>query len=181
MKESAKPEALEPILSAEPSSSDIAAETPSQLTETPEEINRQREECYDLLLRKTAEFDNYRKRIDRERKEVAETASVDLVRELLSLVDDLERALGAEVSDNAVHSYRAGVELIHKQLLDVLRKRGVSQIETAGQDFDPHYHQAVAHEVSADHSEGAIIDEFRRGYVMYGRLLRPAMVRVAKA
>ncbi len=73
------------------------------------------------------------------------------------------------------------MELIHKQLLDVLAKRGVTPIETAGEDFDPHVHEAVAHEPSPDHREGQIIDELRRGYMMSGRLLRPSMVRVAKA
>lgn len=145
------------------------------------DLERERDEYRDLFLRKTAELDNYRKRIDRERAAVDQAAAADLITELLPLIDDLERALAADVDSAGAEAYRAGVELIHKQLLDVLAKRGVTPIDTEGQDFDPHLHQAVAHDASAEHREGQIIDELRRGYVMGGRLLRPSMVRVAKA
>ncbi len=141
----------------------------------------QRDEYHDLLLRKTAEFDNYRKRIDRERVERTRAAAADLLEELLPLVDDLERALRVKADDTTAAAYREGVELIHRQLLELLRKRGVTPIETTGRDFDPHVHQAVAHELSAEHREGEVIDEFRRGYMLGERLLRAAMVRVAKA
>ena len=144
-------------------------------------LARERDEYHDLLLRKTAELDNYRKRIERERAEVDQAAATDLLTELLPLIDDLERALAVDADTDAVTAYRAGVELIHKRLLGIVEKRGVTPIDTNGQEFNPHYHQAVAHEVSADHDEGQIIDELRRGYMLGGRLLRPAMVRVAKA
>ena len=97
------------------------------------------------------------------------------------MVDDLERALRVKADDTTAAAYREGVELIHRQLLELLRKRGVTPIETTGRDFDPHVHQAVAHELSAEHREGEVIDEFRRGYMLGERLLRAAMVRVAKA
>lgn len=145
------------------------------------DLARERDEYRELSLRKTAELDNFRKRIDRERAAVDQAAAADLITELLPLIDDLERALATEVDADGAEAYRAGVELIRKQLLDLLAKRGVSPIETAGQMFDPHVHQAVAHEVSEDQDEGQIIEELRRGYVMGGRLLRPSMVRVAKA
>ncbi len=77
-------------------------------------------------------------------------------------------------------AYRRGVELIHRQLVEVLRKRGVRPIEALGADFDPHYHQAVAHEPVEGHRDGEVIEEFRRGYMLGDRLLRPAMVKVAK-
>ena len=141
------------------------------------QLKKQRDDYYDRLLRKTAEFDNYRKRIDRERLQVSEAAAADLVKELLPLVDDLERALRAEGDDNAI---RKGVELIHKQLLEILRRRGVRPIEALGADFDPHYHMAVAHEHAEDKREGEVIEEFGRGYMLGDRLLRPAMVKVAK-
>ena len=151
---------------------------------SPDELRalaRERDEYRDLTLRKTAELDNYRKRIDREREAVGQRAAADLITELLPLIDDLERALAVEVDSDTAAAYRVGVELIHKQLLDLLEKRGVSPIDTVGQTFDPNFHQAVAHETSDDHSEGQIIDELRRGYVMGERLLRPSMVRVARA
>lgn len=149
-------------------------------TETASEAERQRDEYYELLLRKTAEFDNYRKRIDRERQAVSEAAASDLLAELLPLVDDLERALSAEADDKTAHAYRRGVELIHRQLLDVLSKRGVRPIEALGADFDPYYHQAVTHEPADGRRDGEVIEEFRRGYTLGDRLLRPAMVKVAK-
>jgi molecular chaperone GrpE len=144
------------------------------------ELQRQRDEYHDLLLRKTAEFDNYRKRIERERQQVTEAAAADLIAELLPLVDDLERALKSDAGDESVDAYRRGVELIHKQLLELLRKRGVRPIEAVGADFDPHYHQAVVHEHVEGRRDGEVTDEFRRGYMLGDRLLRPAMVKVAK-
>lgn len=146
----------------------------------PEEVQRQRDEYYDLLLRKTAEFDNYRKRIERERQSVTEAAAADLMIELLPLVDDLERALRAEPGSDGAETYRRGVELIHRQLVETLRKRGVRPIEALGADFDPHVHQAVTHEAVAGHRDGEVIEEFRRGYMLGDRLLRPSMVKVAK-
>jgi molecular chaperone GrpE len=143
------------------------------------ELQRQRDEYYDLLLRKTAEFDNYRKRTDRERQALSEAAGADVLKDLLPIVDDLERALKAEPGEG-VDAYRRGVELIHQHLLDLLRKRGVRPIEALGADFDPHYHQAVAHETVEGAREGEVIEEFRRGYLLGERLLRPSMVKVAK-
>ena len=145
-----------------------------------EKAEQQRDEYYDLLVRKTAEFDNFRKRTERERQTLADAAAASLITELLPLVDDLERALQVEAGDEGSSSYRRGVELIHKQILDVLRKRGVRPIDALGADFDPYYHQAVSHEPVAGRRDGEIIEEFRRGYMLGDRLLRPAMVKVAK-
>jgi molecular chaperone GrpE len=141
------------------------------------DLKKQRDDYYDRLLRKTAEFDNFRKRTERERQQLAEAAAADLIGELLPLVDDMERALRAEGNDDAI---RKGVELIHKQLMETLRKRGVRPIEALGADFDPHYHMAVSHEPANDRRDGEVIEEFRRGYMLGDRLLRPAMVKVAK-
>jgi molecular chaperone GrpE len=155
-----------------------AAELEQQETGDPAELKRQRDEYYDRLLRKTAEFDNYRKRTDRERVQLADAAAADLLQELLPLVDDLERALKADSGEGT--AIRKGVELIHKQLLDALRKRGVKPIDSLGADFDPHFHMAVAHDPAEGRREGEVIEEFRRGYMLGDRLLRPAMVKVAK-
>jgi molecular chaperone GrpE len=144
------------------------------------ELQKQRDQYYDRLLRKTAEFDNYRKRIERERVQQAEAAASDLLGELLPLVDDLERALNADAGSEGAEAYRRGVELIHRHLLELLRKRGVRPIEALGADFDPHFHQAVSHEAAEGRREGEVIEEFRRGYMLGDRLLRPAMVKVAK-
>ena len=134
----------------------------------------------DLLLRKTAELDNYRKRTERERASVAQTAAVDLITDLLPLVDDLERALAADPESSTATSYRSGVELIHRALLDLLEKRGVEPIESINTDFDPQFHEAVDMVAAEQARDGEVIDELRRGYTLRGRLLRPSMVRVAK-
>jgi molecular chaperone GrpE len=146
----------------------------------PAELQKQRDDYYDRLLRKQAEFDNYRKRTERERIQLSEAAAADLMTDLLPVVDDLERALKADVGGEATEAIRRGVELIHKQLLETLRKRGVKPIESLGADFDPHFHQAVAHEPADGRREGEVIEEFSRGYMLGDRLLRPAMVKVAK-
>ena len=148
--------------------------------EAPNEAERQRDEFKDLLLRKTAEFENYRKRTSRERAALAETAAAEIIEELLPLLDDLERALNTEPGTEGADAYRRGVELIHRQLVEILRKRGVKPIEAVGADFDPHYHQAVTYEPAEGRREGEIVDEFRRGYLLGDRLLRPSMVKVAK-
>lgn len=146
----------------------------------PVELKQQRDEYYDRLLRKTAEFDNYRRRTERERIQLSEAAAADLLQELLPVVDDLERALKADPGTEATEAIRRGVELIHKQMLETLRKRGVRPIESLGADFDPHFHMAVSHEPADGRREGEVVEEFSRGYMLGDRLLRPAMVKVAK-
>jgi molecular chaperone GrpE len=144
------------------------------------ELQRQKDDYYDLLLRKTAEFDNYRKRIERERQAFSEATAAEVMEDLLPLLDDLERALKAEPGAEGADAYRRGVELIHKGLDDLLRRRGVTPIEALGADFDPNYHQAVAHEPVEGRRDNEVIEEFRRGYRLGERLLRPSMVKVAK-
>src|SRR6185503_18645976 len=133
------------------------------------ELQRERDDYKDRWLRKGAEFDNYRKRIERERREQADQAVVDLLQELLMVVDDFDLALRVEAGEGA-KSYRKGVELIHSKLQDLLRKQGVRGIDALGADFDPNVHQAVAHEVSPEHREGEVIGELRRGYMLGDRL-----------
>jgi molecular chaperone GrpE len=146
----------------------------------PAELKQQRDEYYDRLVRKTAEFDNYRKRTDRERIQLSEAAAADLLEELLPLVYDMDRALKADPGSDGAEAIRRGVELIHKQLVETLRKRGVTPIDALGADFDPHFHMAVSHEPADGRREGEVVEEFRRGYMLGDRLLRPAMVKVAK-
>ncbi|MEZ5290445.1 MAG: nucleotide exchange factor GrpE [Vicinamibacterales bacterium] len=143
-------------------------------------LQREKDELYDRLLRKTAEFDNFKKRTERERREFADWAAAELIGEVLAVVDDFERALAVEAPPEAA-KYREGVEIIHRQLLDLVKKRGVQPIETLGADFDPAWHQAVAYDESPGARDGEIVAELRRGYRLGDRLLRPALVRVAKA
>jgi molecular chaperone GrpE len=145
-----------------------------------EVLKRERDEYFDRLLRKTAEFDNYRKRVERERRAQADHAVTDLLDELLLVVDDFDRALTVDAGQDG-NAYRKGIELIHAKLHDLLRKQGVRPFDAVGADFDPNLHQAVVHEVSPGHRDGEVIAELRRGYMIGDRLLRPAMVKVAKA
>ncbi|MCU1383678.1 MAG: grpE 2 [Acidobacteria bacterium] len=145
----------------------------------PTQMQRERDDYKDRWLRKSAEFDNYRKRIERERREQADQAVVDLLQELLLVVDDFDRAL--TVSGDEGGAYRKGVELIHAKLHDMLRKQGVQAMDVLGTDFDPNVHMAVMHEESPEHREGEVIGELQKGYMLHDRLLRPAMVKVAKA
>ena len=143
-------------------------------------LRRERDEYHDRWMRKTAEFDNYRKRIERERREQSDQAVVNVLQDVLLIVDDFHRALTVEAGGGA-DAYRKGVELIYQKLTDLLRKRGVKAFESLGADFDPNIHQAVVHESSPAHREGEVIAELQKGYMLGDRLLRPAMVKVAKA
>jgi molecular chaperone GrpE len=156
-----------------------AADAPAT-TASAEQLQRERDDYYDRLLRKTAEFDNFRKRIERERKEFTEWAAADVLGDLVAVMDDFERALAAQAPPEA-QAYKQGVELIHRALSDLVRKRGVTAIETIGTDFDPHRHQAVAYDVVDGAREGEVVEELRRGYTLGERLLRPALVKVARA
>ncbi len=142
-------------------------------------VEQERDAYRDQLLRLRAEFDNVRKRNERERLQMFGRATEEAVRDFLPIVDDLERALAADTGD-AAGSFHQGVEMIHKQMLEVLRRRGVEPIDSIGQDFDPNIHEAVAYEPAAGRREGEIIGELRRGYRLGDRLVRPAMVRVAQ-
>jgi molecular chaperone GrpE len=158
-----------------PAEADNAASPPDDALTA---LRAEKNALQDRLLRVAAEFDNYRKRIDRERREQSEAAAESILLDLLPLVDDLERALQAPAAGDAA-AYRAGVELIHRGMLDMLRRRGVTPIDTTDADFDPRIHQAVSQEPSDTHRPGQIIEEFRRGYMLGERLLRAAMVKVA--
>lgn len=144
-------------------------------------VERDRDEFRDLLLRKTAEFENYRRRIEKERRQLVEHANADLVQALLPLVDNFERALQVAPEAGAADAYRQGVELIHKQLLDVLARYGVTALDPLGAEFDPHLHEAVASEIDPARRDGEIVEVFARGYRMGDRLLRPARVKVAQS
>jgi len=161
---------------------DTSVEVPGDSAAS-DDLRQERDELHGRLLRVTAEFDNYRKRTDRERREQAEYAATDLIRDLLPVIDDLERALAAPIDPKSgnVATLRQGVELIRRQLADVLRRRGVEPIETVGQDFDPEWHEAIASDPIDGHREGEITAEVRRGYRIGSRLIRAAMVKVAKA
>ena len=130
----------------------------------------------DRLLRARAEFDNARRRAEREKSEYLQFAAMDLVKDLLPVLDDFERALQVETADR---DYAKGVELIYQRMYDTLKKLGLEPVESVGKHFDPNLHQAVERVPTDEAQDQQILGEFSRGYNFKGKLLRPAMVRVA--
>lgn len=138
-------------------------------------------EYYDRLLRLQAEFDNYRKRMQRERESDVKYAGERFVLALLPVLDNFERALAAIPAGDETQAWRQGIEMIQRQLFEVLEKEGVTVVNAEpGTLFDPHQHEAVLYEDSETYGEGQIIGELQRGYRLHDRLLRPSLVRVAR-
>jgi molecular chaperone GrpE len=158
---------------------ELSTQTPvHELEKQLESVRKEKEELYDRLLRKHADFENVRKRLEKEKKEFHQYALSDIMGELIFILDNFERAISH--SDEAGNpEYRKGVELIYRQLKDLLEKRGLRSIESEGKKFDPNFHEAVAREERNDLEEGTILEELQRGYFFQNRLLRPAMVKVS--
>jgi molecular chaperone GrpE len=141
-----------------------------------EELINEKNELQALLQRRQAEFENFKRRAERERSELLEFASTKTVKALLPILDDFERALKVEGSDK---EYVRGMELIYQRLYESLKKLGLEPISTEGATFDPHIHHAVDKVETKDYKDRTILKEYERGYNFKGRLLRPAMVQVA--
>jgi molecular chaperone GrpE len=152
-----------------------------RLREALEAKSREAEEHRDRYLRAAAEFDNARKRAAREREEYTRYANESLLREFLPVLDNFERALQAARGEPAAAAVTAGVELIQRELLRVLEKFGVTSFTSVGQPFDPERHEAIARVPAEGRPEGTVVDETARGYLLYGRVLRAAMVTVASS
>lgn len=136
------------------------------------------EELRQSMLRSQADFANYRKRIEKERFEDSKRATARVIEGLIPVIDGFEHALAAH-REAEYENYRKGFELIHKQLLDNITKLGVERIDPVGKPFDPHLHQAMDRTETTEEKDGTILEVFQPGYVFHGRVLRPAMVRVA--
>jgi molecular chaperone GrpE len=136
------------------------------------------EELRQTLLRRQADFDNYRKRIERERAEDSKRTTARLIEALLPVLDNFEQALAAH-REPEYASYQKGFELIYKQLVDNVTRLGAERIDPLGKPFDPHVHQAMDRTESSEYPDGTILQVFQPGYAFHGRVLRPAMVRVA--
>jgi molecular chaperone GrpE len=145
-----------------------------------ENLKKDRDSLYDRLLRKQAEFDNYKKRIERERSEFVQFASSELMKELLNVLDSFDLAIrnAASESKDGANTLK-GFQLIYKQIQDTLARFGLKPIEAKGKKFDPNFHQAVSTLAADNVEENTVIDELRKGYTLHGRLLRPAMVSVS--
>lgn len=136
------------------------------------------EELRQTMLRRQADFDNYKKRIERERMEDSKRATARIIESLIPILDGFEQALAAH-REAEYESYRKGFELIYKQLMDSVVKLGAERVEPVGKTFDPHLHQAMDRTESTEQADGTILQVFQPGYLFHGRVLRPAMVRVA--
>jgi molecular chaperone GrpE len=146
------------------------------ITAERDQLATEKVELHDRLLRAQAEFQNLRKRTERERVELFEYASMEAVRVLLPVLDDFERAMKTESSDK---EYSTGIELIYSRFYETLKKLGLEPLESRGKPFDPQLHHAVDMVETDEAPDHTVLDEFQRAYNFKGRLLRPAMVKVA--
>jgi molecular chaperone GrpE len=159
-------------------SGELASDPPAleELSAERDRLIEEKNDLTDRLLRRQAEFDNFRRRAERDRADLLEYANTETVRAMLPILDDFERALKVECADR---DYARGMELIYQRLSEALKKLGLEPIEAAGQKFDPHIHHAVEMVETEEYEDHSILDEYQRGYNFRGRLLRPAMVKVA--
>jgi molecular chaperone GrpE len=154
---------------------DLAAQV-AALSAERDRLAAEKAELHERLLRRQADFENFRKRADRDRSEFVQFAGMEFVRELLPILDDFERALKVECANAG---YTKGVQLIYARLYEALKKMGLEPMETVGKPFDPNQHQAIERVETDKAEDQTILGEFQKGYNFKGKLLRPAMVKVA--
>jgi molecular chaperone GrpE len=163
-----------------PNEEDVPAVTvEGQLAATTAERDQllaEKSDLQDRLRRSMADFDNARKRFEQQRSDFVQFAAADLVKNLLPVLDDFERALKVEATDQ---HYAKGVELIYQRFFDTLKRMGLEPFDSTGKPFNPNLHQAVDRVQSEEHDDQTVLAEFQRGYNFKGKLLRPAMVKVA--
>jgi molecular chaperone GrpE len=143
-----------------------------------EEKEKEASANYDKYLRSVAEFDNYKKRSAKDKAEIIKYGNENIIKDILPFMDSLDRALEHDTGD--VQAFKNGIVLIQEQLLGCLKKHGVEKIDTAGQDFDPNFHEALMQMESDQHEDNKIVSEMEKGYLLNGRLLRPSRVCVCK-
>jgi len=143
-----------------------------------EALQKEKDEVQQRLLRVQAEYDNFRKRTQKEKEAERKYRSQALVTELLPIVDNFERALQTEVSDAGAKQFVDGIEMVYRQLNDALDKEGVEVIATKGETFDPHLHQAVMQVEDDQYESNVVVEELQKGYKLKDRVIRPAMVKV---
>lgn len=155
-----------------------AASEAASLSEQVAKLLAEKSELTETLVRRQADFENYRKRIERERQTDHHRGIEGLIESLLPVLDGFERALAAH-GDAGYENYRKGFELIYRQLENILSKKGLEQIDAEGKPFDPNLHHAVERIESTDYADGTVVGVLQAGYMFHGKVLRPAMVRVA--
>lgn len=157
--------------------------TVSETQQKAEDLEKEKADLYDRLLRKQAELENYRKRVEKEKGEIRQRARSAVVTEFLSVLDSTERGLRhlqqLEEGTAEVEQYRQGLELIYKQVRAIFDSLGVKEIPTKGEQFNPRMHEAVQRQESHEHRDSEVLEEIRKGYTLNDQLLRPAQVKVA--
>jgi len=141
-----------------------------------DQLAAEKADLKDRLLRALADFDNFRRRAERDRSEYVQFAAMEIIRDLIPILDDFQRAMKVETADK---EYAKGIELIEQRLFETLKKAGLEPIEAAGKQFDPNLHQAVDRVQSEELPDQTVLQEYQSGYNFKGKLLRPAMVKVA--
>ncbi|MGA8036592.1 MAG: nucleotide exchange factor GrpE [Candidatus Acidiferrales bacterium] len=164
-----------PDPSAEQSS---AVESQSPETDQILKLQAEKQELTNTLLRRQADFDNFKKRVEKERSQERHRGAEALVEQLIGVLDAFDRALSGN-HDPAFTEYKKGFELIRGQIWNTLSKAGLQRIDAVGKEFDPNLHHAIEKVETADHAENVVVDELAPGYLFHGRVLRPAMVRIA--
>ena len=145
-----------------------------------EQLSAQAAEYLDGWQRARADLANYKKRVERERREAYKRAAADILVKQLDIMDDLERALEDRPEEGKAASWAEGIEMVHRKFNALLESHNIEPIDAAGKPFDPNYHEAISHEETDEVAEGYVIDVLKPGYRLGERVLRPALVRVAK-
>jgi molecular chaperone GrpE len=155
-----------------------ADESSDAASEQLQKLLAEKQELMNTLVRRQADFENYRRRVEKERAQDRQRATESMIEHLLPVLDAFDRAL-SESSDTAYIEYRKGFEMIRRQLWETLAKQGLVRIEAMDQEFNPHFHHAIERVETTEHADGIVIGELQPGYIFHGRVIRPAMVRVA--
>jgi molecular chaperone GrpE len=155
-----------------------SSERSDELAKELEQVKTEKAEIYDKLLRKAADFDNYRKRTEKEKREHQQYALADFMSELILILDNFERAF-AHSDEESNPEYQKGVELIYRQLRDLMEKKGLRPMQAEGKPFDPNIHEAIAREERDDLPDDTVLEELQKGYFFRDKLLRPALVKVS--
>ena len=175
-------EQVEDLINSQPADAEIVTDDSVISTEgnsTSEETAQTvRTELMERILRLQADFDNYRRRTRQEQSELGSFVTQNLIRELLPVLDNFERALASRPAEDA-SGFGAGVEMIFRQFQGVLEKQGVTVVETVGSMFDPAKHEAIMRDEASDEPDGTVVEELQKGYAVSGKVLRPALVKVA--
>lgn len=153
------------------------------LDELLDKYNKITNECEELsnrYIRLQADFNNFKKRVEKERENTYQYATQDIMTSLLPVLDNFDRALGVDTGETNVENLYKGVEMVYNQLIEVLQSNGLEEIEAVNNRFDPNFHHAVVQEESEDHDEDVVIEVFQKGYKVKDKVIRPSMVKVSK-